>query len=70
MLRARRTDRCLNPRPREGGDRILLLNNDLRIGFNPRPREGGDEGFNPKVYGEFGFNPRPREGGDLRPWHI
>ena len=33
---------CFNPRPRTGGDELLMIPSSKSDGFNPRPRTGGD----------------------------
>ncbi len=53
-----------NPRPRMGGDLLVLISMTWLICFNPRPRMGGDLSpmlMSPKA---CSFNPRPRMGGD------
>jgi len=53
-----------NPRPRAGGDDMVLGFLSAGCSFNPRPRAGGDvDVFKVHVH-PLCFNPRPRAGGD------
>ena len=53
-----------NPRPREEGDRHLIISDCADRDFNPRPREEGDLFIFKGVFRLADFNPRPREEGD------
>ncbi len=53
-----------DPRPREGGDDIVIAYHPIMESFDPRPREGGDTRFLCLDDNGARFDPRPREGGD------
>ena len=53
-----------NPRPRMGGDGLILRLKVMGLSFNPRPRMGGDYIYSYPRNIIKGFNPRPRMGGD------
>ena len=52
-----------NPRPREGGDRLLPVTGKAQNHFNPRPREGGDLISARQPSSPEGFQSTPPRGG-------
>ena len=55
-----------NPRPREGGDRVLNSSYDPSYSFQSTPPRGGRRHLGQAAGTVKYFNPRPREGGDDR----
>jgi len=55
---------CFNPRPRTGGDIIVLCPTSSNHRFNPRPRTGGDP-FHSLLPAACPFQSTPPHGGRL-----
>ena len=57
---------CFNPRPRTGGDPLMILGSRLTDEFQSAPPHGGRHQARLRQATTARFNPRPRTGGDYQ----
>ena len=60
------SDKCFNPRPREGGDTWDADDNAINKVSIHAPAKGATPSRPLRFRHSLCFNPRPREGGDLQ----